>query len=480
MTALVLGGGFAGLSAAIQLALAGVEVTLIEQLPQIGGKAGEVVQDGFCFDTGPSVFTLPQVLSDIFMAAGEDLPVSLTPLAPLCRYLFPSGFVWDVYRDVGKTTAQLAERDAKAYRDLLEEARRLYEDAAPTFVLGAAPGPLALLCYALRYGLKAHPTRTLPQLLARFNPGPELSQFFLRFATYLGANPYRAPAILHNVAWVELGLGVYYPQGGVKGVVRALEALARRLGVMIRTGVTVERLVVQWDRVSEVVTDQGSYRAEAVISALDIVRTHELLGRATPLASREPSLSGFVLLLGVAGETPQLAHHTISFTADYPAEFAAIARGQPPQDPTLYLSLSCKSDPEQAPAGCENWFVMANAPALRPGDDWSATGLAYAEHLERVLAQRGLDVRERHCFRIYRTPQDLARLGYRGSIYGSAPHSLITTLRPRQTLSGLRNLALAGGTVHPGGGIPLALLSGQQAAQLVLRRLSGTGVYAEL
>lgn len=473
MTALVLGGGLAGLSAAIHLALAGAEVTLIEQLSELGGKAGELSQDGFRFDTGPNVFTLPQVVSDIFAAAGEP-PLSFTPLTPLCRYLYRSGFVWDVYHDADKTAAQLTDRDAKAYRDLLDEARHLYEAAAPTFVLGAAPGPLALLCYALRRGLKAHPSRTLPQLLARFNPGPELTQFFLRFATYLGADPYRAPAILHNVAWVELGLGVYYPHGGIKAVVQALEALAGRLGVTIHTGITVKRLVVQGDRLSEVITDQGSYHAEVVVSALDIVRTHELLGRPTPLASRELSLSGFVLLLGVAGETPRLAHHTVSFTADYPAEFAAIARGQLPQDPTLYLSLSCRADPEQAPAGCENWFVMANAPALRPGDDWSVMGPAYAEHLLQVLAQRGLDVRERLCFSTYRTPQDLARLGSRGSIYGGAPHSLRTALRPKQTLPGLRNLALAGGTVHPGGGVPLALLSGKEAARLLTGRGSAS------
>jgi len=341
-------------------------------------------------------------------------------------------------------------------------------------VLDAAPGPLALLCYALRHGLKAHPTRTLPQLLARFNPGPELTQFFLRFATYLGANPYRAPAILHNVAWAELGLGVYYPHGGVTGVVRALEALARRLGVTVQVGVTVKRLVVQGDRIGQVVTDHDSYRAEAVVSTLDIVRTYELLGRATPLAGREPSLSGFVLLLGVEGHTPLLSHHTISFAPDYPAEFAALARGQPPQEPTLYLSLSCKTDPEQAPAGCENWFVMANAPALSPGDNWSATGLAYAEHLVRVLAQRGLDVRERLRLSAHRTPQELAKLGHRGSIYGSAPHTLLSTLRPRQTIPGLRNLVLAGGTVHPGGGVPLALLSGKQAAQLLTRERAGS------
>lgn len=471
MTALVLGGGFAGLSAAVHLALAGSEVTLLEQLPEVGGKAGEVAQDGFRFDTGPSVLTLPQILHEIFGAAGEALPIELIPLEPLCRYCYPSGFIWDVYQDVEKTAAQLSARDAQAYRDLLEEARRLYEAAAPTFVLGAAPGSWALLRYAVRHGLKAHPTRTLPRLLARFNPSPELTQFFLRFATYVGADPYRAPAVLHNIAWVELGLGVVYPQGGIKGVVRALAALARRLGVTVETEVTVQRLVVDGNRVREVVTDHGVRRADVVVAALDIVQTYALLGRPTPLAKREPSLSGFVLLLGVEGETPLLAHHTISFSADYPAEFAAIARGQPPQDPTLYLSLSCRTDPCHAPEGSENWFVMTNAPALRPTDNWSAKGPAYAEYLLHVLAQRGLDVRERLRLRVHRTPQDLERLGYRGSIYGSAPHGLLAALRPRQTLPGVRNLVLAGGTVHPGGGVPLALLSGKQAARLALRQL---------
>lgn len=471
-TALVLGGGFAGLSAAIHLALAGVPVTLLEQLDEVGGKAGEFVQDGFRFDLGPSVWTLPEVLYEPFVRAGET-PPELVPLAPLCRYLFASGRVWDVSTDPEATAAQLSAEDAGVYLHLLREARTLYEGAAPTFVFGRAPGPRELLRYGLRGGLKAHPGRRLPELLRAFGAAGDLETFFLRFATYFGADPYRAPAVLHNIAWVELGKGVFYPVDGLKGVVRRLRALAERLGVEVRTGVTVEQLRTTRGRVTAVVTDAGVFSAAGVISSLDLVRTHQLLGRRTPAERLKPSLSGFVLLLGLDGHTPGLGHHNISFPHDYRAEFEAVQRGELAADPTLYLSLSSKTKPDDAPPEGENWFVLVNAPALSQEKpiDWTAESPRYADHLLDVLARRGFDVRGR--IRVQKTfsPAYLGRLAHRGAIYGAAPHSLVGTLRPKQRVRGIDNLVLAGGTVHPGGGIPLALLSGKHAAALALERL---------
>jgi len=462
---LVLGGGFAGLSAAIYAALAGGEVTLLERSPTLGGKAGQFERGGFRFDTGPSVFTLPQVVRDLFDAAGEGLPFELKPLDLLCRYHYPSGRVWDVYQDVDKTTAQLSRSEAEVYRSLLAVARKLYEAAAPTFVFGRSPTLFDLACYGLRYGLKAHPTKTLAELVKSFGATDELEQFFLRFATYFGADPYRAPAVLHNIAWVELGLGVSYPVGGIYAVVEGLEALAKKLGVRVCTGVEVERLESHHNRLTAAQTSAGEFKADAVISSLDIVRTHKLLGKKTRLEKLEPSLSGFVLLLGIAGETPELAHHTISFSKDYPAEFRAIREGKFPDDPTLYFNVSSKTEPEDALAGCENWFVMANAPAL--GKD-ELDEEAYAEKVLGVLERRGFNVQNRLEFKHGLGPRHLAQFAHRGSIYGTAPYSLLTTLRPRQKIRGVDNLFLAGGTVYPGGGIPLALLSGQGAAALAL------------
>jgi phytoene desaturase len=461
--ALVLGGGFAGLSAAIHLALKNVEVTLLEQQPNLGGKAGRFEKDGFRFDTGPSVFTMRWVIEDLFKAAGREVPFVLKPLEPLCRYLYPSGRVWDVYQDVDRTVAQLEAKEAKAYIALLSEAKRLYEAAAPTFIEGPAPSTLELARYGLRHGLQAHPNLTLPQLLASYKASPDLTQFFLRFATYFGADPYRAPAVLHNIAWVELGLGVYYPTGGIGGVVNALGCLARELGVDIQTGVRVERFELKDSIITHVHTDKGVLQADGVVSSLDILRTHRLLAKPTRLERLERSLSGFVLLLGVAGDTPQLSHHTISFSPHYPAEFKAIQKGEVPGDPTLYFNVSSKSESSDSPEGHENWFVMANAPALGKGQ--GVDEKLYAKQLLEVMETRGLKVNHRLKMQHVLGPEYLSIFAEWGSIYGTAPHSLLTTLRPKQTISGITNLVLAGGTVYPGGGIPLSLLSGKAAAE---------------
>jgi phytoene desaturase len=463
-TALVLGGGFGGLSAAIHLALKGVKVTLLEAQAELGGKAGRFEHNGFVFDTGPSVFTLKTVLEDIFKEAGEPFPVRLEPLSPLCRYIYPSGRIWDVYQDIDLTIAQLSSQEASAYINLLNESKNLYESAAPTFVYGPAPTTFDLLRYGLRHGLKAHPGQTLVELLQTYKAGPELTQFFLRFATYFGANPYKAPAVLHNIAWVELGLGIDYPVGGIRATVDALAVLANTLGVEIKTQTKVEKLEHHHHRLSKVHTNQGVFKADTAISSLDILRTHKLLDIPTPLADLEPSLSGFVLLAGVMGQST-LPHHTISFSNNYQGEFAAIDAGQFADDPTLYISIGSKTNASEAPKGCENWFVMANAPALNE-HTWDQK--MYAEKLLKLLESRKLLKREQIKFVKVLSPTHLAKFSERGSIYGHAPHSLLSTLRPSQRIHGIDNLFLAGGSVHPGGGIPLSLLSGKAAANLAM------------
>ena len=192
-TALVLGGGFAGLSAAIYLALAGREVTLLEQAPSLGGKAGEHREHGYRFDTGPSVFTLPHVVEELFKAAGEVLPFELRPLEPLCRYLYPSGRVWDVYQDVDKTTAQLSKQEADAYRALLQVARELFEASAPVFVYGQSPSPLDMMRYGLRHGLAARPFKTLENLIDASKPSPDLKRFFSALRDLLRGRPLPRP-----------------------------------------------------------------------------------------------------------------------------------------------------------------------------------------------------------------------------------------------------------------------------------------------
>ncbi len=469
---LVLGGGFAGLSAAIHVALQGHEVTLLEQLGHLGGKASEVREHGYRFDTGPSVFTLPEVFEDIFVQANQPCPLEYEAVDPLCRYFYPDGFVWDVSKDDEFTTSQLDAADAKAYVALKEEAKTLYEGAANTFLFQQAPSLMQLMRYGLTSGLSAHPTKSLIQLLKHFGASEKLQQFFLRFATYFGANPYKAPAVLHNIAWVELGLGVYYPKGGIYELVKALKGLAESLGVTIQTRCEVEKLVHVNGVVKTVETTQGSYQADFVVSTLDIVRTQQLLGREGWGRRLEPSLSGLVLLLGLKEPQQDLAHHNITFSKDYKAEFAAIEQGKLSHDPTVYLSSSSKANALDAPLGAENCFLMVNAPPVRiSGQRFSREDyMRYSEVVLSELKKRGFNLVDVIESKHFVPPTHLELLASYGSIYGTAPHSLLSTIRPKQTLKGVSNLLLAGGSVHPGGGIPLSLLSGKHAANLLAQK----------
>jgi len=472
----VLGGGFAGLAAALRLAAAGADVTLLEREPRLGGKAGEWRSHGFRFDTGPSVLTLPDVVRNAFRRAGLECPVEFTPAAPLCRYVYPDGRVWDVYRDLDATLSGLTASEADAYRRALAKARELYEAAAPVFVHAPAPSLLQLARYGLRHGLAAAPGRSLPSLLRSLGADdPVLGPFFLRFATYVGADPRRAPAVLHNVAWAELGLGVYHPRGGMFALVRALETALAERGVTIATGHAVEGLVMRGDRVREVATSAGAVRCDAVVAAVDRDRVLSWLGR--PARRAPASLSGLVLLAAVRSRDSRLAPHTIVFPERYGEEFDAIGAGEHPRDPTLYFNVSALADPDDAPAGAENRFVMANAPALprvaeRPHEREQREAAGRAA-LRATLARRGFAWRDDDLVaERWLGPGDFSAFGEQGRLYGAAPHGLLGALRPGPRLRGVTNLVLAGGTVHPGGGVPLVLQSGGWAADAVLAETS--------
>ncbi|MBB6098250.1 phytoene dehydrogenase-like protein [Deinobacterium chartae] len=435
MRVVVIGAGFAGLAAALRLALEGHEVEVLERGERPGGKA-----EGYRgIPSGPTVLTLPQITRALFERAGAA-PPALCPVSPLTTYHYLGGRRFAPERDLEATLAQLDAAEGRAYRRLLEEARALYEGAARTFLLAPPPGLPQLTAYGLRHGLRAHPLSSLERLVRP--AGPYLSPFFLRFATYMGANPYRAPAILHNIAWVELGLGVWHPQGGFSALACALEALCRAHGVTFRYGAAVGSLETAGGRVEAAYLQKGGrVRAEAFVAACDRAFTHWLLGRPFP---EEPlGTSGFALQLDLE-EDLGLSHHLL-FSGDYRAEWAELERRGVALDPTIYLHTEG-----------QRGFALVNA-AARPVPDREE----YARHLLGLLRARlPLPVREWRAL----APQDYALTGHRGALYGPAPHGLLGALRPGWQLSGLSNLRQVGGTVHPGGGVPLALLSGWNGA----------------
>jgi phytoene desaturase len=481
----IIGAGVGGLSAAIRLAATGQRVIILEQNAQVGGKMGEVSEAGFRWDTGPSVITMRHVLEDLFHAAGRRLEdyITLLPVEPLTRYFYPDGMVLDATRDLQRMAEQIERiepRDVEGYLAYLSYAARLHRITGPAFIYGEPVSLGTFRRVPVRDWVHVDGWRTMHQAICSFVRSPHLRQLLGRFATYVGASPYRAPATLNVIAHVELTGGVWYPQGGVYAIARALERLAHELGVEIRTGVRVEQIEVRGGRAAGVIVAGGFIPARHVLSNVDVAGTYtKLLPPGTvpartlrALNTAEPSVSGFILLLGVRGEHPQLAHHNIFFCADYAREFDDLfRRGQPPADPTVYVAITGKRDPTHAPPGCENWFVLVNAPPLGPRFDWAQCAGEYRDRVLATLAQRGADIRERIVVEKMLTPVDLERLtgARRGALYGASSNDPLAAFRrPPNRSREVPGLYFAGGTVHPGGGVPMAMLSGAAAARKIL------------
>jgi phytoene desaturase len=482
----VIGSGIGGLSAAIYLAAAGREVIVLEQAGQVGGKMGEFRQAGFRWDTGPSLITMRGVFEDLFALAGRRLEdyLDLQSVEPITRCFFSDGTRLDLSRDLPRMLEQLAAfgpAEAVGYQAFLAYAARLYRITSPIFIYDQPPRLASLRKVSISDALRFDGLRTMSQAIQGFVSSPQLRQVLGMFATYVGASPYLAPATLNVIAHVELSQGVWYPQGGIYRIAQAYARLAAELGVEIRTGCRVQSIVVSQGCARAVRLASGEILpASAVVANLDVATVYDqllpperrFLRRKRLLERMPPSCSAFVMLLGVRGEHPQLAHHNEFFSSDYPREFDQIfSQGVPPAEPTLYVSITSKTTPQDAPSGCENWFVQINVPALSPAWDWQARALDYAALALDLLAQRGVDIRRKLVYQKLITPVDLQDWtgARRGALYGASSNNRWAAFRrPHNRCPDLSGLYFAGGTAHPGGGVPMVTLSGRVASQLLL------------
>ena len=473
----VIGAGVGGLTCAALLAHAGRRVTVFEKNERVGGKLNWLEAGGYTWDMGPSLLTMPYVFAQLWQKLGRRLEDNLTliPLPVTCRYRWSDGTVID-------EDAAFWQRPELAR--FLEYARGLYDLSADAFLhhpLGEWWRQLNLKNLSnLRHLPKIASFDTMDRVVRRFfGSDPHLVQMFDRFATYNGSSPYRTPAAFNIIAYVEAKFGGWYVKGGLYEIARALERICREHGVEFHLN----------SEISGVHRTDNAWRVQGDSPHGDtfntVVCNQDVLSftRAEPamrksLQNKDPSISGFILYLGVARQYPQLSHHNIFFSDDYPAEFRQLFdHRQPADEPTIYVAVHSKADPDRAPPGCENWFVLVNAPALTADGrvDWPAIAEAYGDRIIHRLETRfGFDglhaaIQVRQHF----TPADFQGryLAHAGSLYGFASHGVRAAFqRPGLQPPGKPNFYFVGGSTHPGGGLPLVCLSGQMVADKILRR----------
>jgi phytoene desaturase len=484
---LVVGAGLGALSGAIRLAKMGFEVELFEKNAEPGGKMNEARLGNYRFDTGPSLLTMPFVIDELFTFAGfsRSAMLDIQPVEPICRYFFPDGARLDTSSDVElmqRAIAAMSRKDAAAYTRFLNYAAKIYKLTTDIFLFSSIHEPGNLLRPKnLRTLLQIHrldPFRTVHEAVSRYFTDARLVQLFDRYATYNGSNPYQAPATLNVIPYVEHGLGSYYIRGGMYRLVEAMVEIARRLGITIHLSRAVEKILHDGKRVTGLQAGGEKIFGDYVLCGQDVVVAHNQLIEGFPIKTEklnrlEPSCSGLVFLWAVNKKHPAVLEHNIFFSADYRREFTQIFdERRPPHDPTIYLAITSKTDPSHAPAGGENWFVLLNMPYLTERVDWAVETSRAREIVFRKLRHFGFDVENHIQDERSITPEDFYKryLSNRGSIYGISSNSRSTAFkRPANRSRELEGLYFAGGSAHPGGGIPLVLLSGKIAAELMAK-----------
>lgn len=472
----IIGSGVAGMAIAIRRAVRGDAVTVFEKNAQPGGKMGTLSLDGYRFDTGPSLFTLPELVAELFTLAGRNMDRYLRaePLEIGCRYFFPDGSVFDFYRDRDLLDREIATKSREHPETVfrrLDHARQQYALGAPVFLFSDFHDWRNFNTPPFRHVAKHLGRLDFLRTMHRANRSDfrddRFVRIFDRYATYNGSSPFRAPATLNMIAHLENNLGAYFPHGGIRAIADALYRLAADLGVTFRFNEQVRRIAVAGNRAQSLVTEQGTYDFDCIVSAVDARYAAENLWPRNPYRGRlkrsELSSSALIFYWGIDGQNEKLGLHNILFSDDSRQEFRDLFRRKTvPADPTVYIFISARAEPQDAPAGCENWFVMVNAPA-DTGQGWEAlTQRTRASVIKRIDRMLGTDIASRIVREHITAPPALAQAtnSTAGALYGTSSNSpLAAFLRHPNQAGRIGNLFFAGGSVHPGGGIPLCLAS---------------------
>ncbi|MCI2946862.1 phytoene desaturase family protein [Staphylococcus caledonicus] len=483
---IVIGGGLGGISAAIRLAQSGYDVTLYEKNNHIGGKVNRLETQGFGFDLGPSILTMPYIFENLFRYSHKNMAdyVTIERLSLQWRSFFTNGETIDLYEDLNQmleANDNLNEEDIQQVHDFLNYAEKVHRFTEEGyFALGLDTvseiikyqGPFTALKGVDYFS-------TMQQAINRYVKKQELRDMLGYFIKYVGSSSYDAPAVLTLLIHMQYEQGLWYVKGGIHLLAQALERLAREEGVDIHTGVDIKSIDTYFNHVSGVRLDDGTHvEADYIVANREVIPTYRDLlhfseGKLAKLEKTyEPASSGYVMHLGVDKQYPQLAHHNFLFSSDSKRNYHEVFHDKVlPQDPTIYLVNSNKTDETQAPTGYENLKVLPHIPYIQ---NEPFTEVQYAQFRERVLdklERMGLtDLRQHIVYEDVWTPHDIERhyASNKGAIYG--------VVADRKKNKGFKfpkqsqyfdNLFFVGGSVNPGGGMPMVTLSGQQVADKI-------------
>lgn len=483
----IIGSGVAGLATSVRLAKQGYEVHVFESNAYPGGKINSATYGEYRFDQGPSVFTGPKYLKEIYDLCGEDFSdFGLVPLTTSFNYFFNDGLRMRLSNRRDEIVEEISEKlgeDKKQLNAYLDKAAKNYKTIAPMFIEASLHSWRNYTGKAFFKALGRLPKYKLFSTMNDENEkafrNPKTVQLFNRFASYNGSDPYQAPAMLNMIGHLEINQTPYLPKNGMIQITDSLYGLAKKLGVTFHFNERVEKIIVDGKSVKGIETTKGTFLADAVVSNMDISFTYERLLKESPRPEKtikqEKSSSAVVFYWGIKKSFPELTLHNIFFSDDYKAEFDGIFNKKVAiDDPTIYVNITSKYVQGDAPEGCENWFVMINSP-IDVGQDWdNEIARLRTKIIAKLSKSLGEDISELIEVEEVLDPRKIeARYhGKQGSIYGNASNNRYAAFQRHPNFSKqFNNLFFVGVSVHPGGGIPLALNSAKIACEYLAKRV---------
>lgn len=472
----VVGAGIGGLATAIRLIVKGYEVEVFESNPYVGGKLSQIKSKGFRFDAGPSLFTMPELVDELFELANKNPRdhFNYLQLDESCRYFYPDGTFLRGYSDIDKFAEESANitgvNPINVKKHLLKSAY-IYDSTAFLFLERSLHKLKSYLSLRVFKSFLKLPFlgifSTMHAANSKALKNEKMIQLFDRYATYNGSNPYIAPSILNIIPHLEFNKGAYFPKDGMYSIASSLFELAQSLGVKFNLNTKVTKILVEDKKVSGVQIGNDKVLSDYVVCNLDIHFVYNFLlkeqKKPSKILAQERSTSALIFYWGVNKSFDNLDLHNIFFSSDYSQEFDCLKQGQDIySDPTVYVNITSKKNKSDAPQGCENWFVMINVPS-NTGQDWDTLIVKARQYIFQKLSKQLETKLDSHILtEEILEPRSIESktASYQGSLYGSASNNKMAAFFRHSNFSNdIRDLYFCGGSVHPGGGIPLALSS---------------------